>query len=561
MKQPLQGMPYQPIIPSLASILGRPPRILLITDSILNSVNIVPGLQALFPGLQAMQYTYGGSQAPIGLAISATEVQAYMTPGNLLNTSTFVAGANTTVTSSTSPTTGKPAQLVSSAGGVGYEGVTINGTIPSPAPANLTFSFELEPNTCQTIGIGFYNVTKAGTILADQVFRAPEVNVEQSGLPWRYYLTVSQGTGVGWSAGDTIQVIIWMNQYPFPTQWQAFACYVREPMLNADQIPAPYFATTGTPQAVGTPAWGSVKGGIDRTLADLAIVEFCRNDLSTTLPAPVPASDFEKMISSIISGAASLAGRVMVCTPPPIAGGSPLVWITDIINSSGYYNAIKRAAYRHGAYFYDAVADFKALVASGQYTVPQLMRDIMHPTDPGPGINRYTNAIATYLNLPYDMITRPIVKPPCFRIGGVPTVGTWPWTGSNSLVQSGITCCLQPQGIHLAHSYYSGEGAPGTTSGNAMYARCSSNAGDTLDFPNVIGSIIGLIVLHDGTTAGVYNIIIDGGSPIAYSIAASAADGAYPFGVYITGSLPYGSHDVQVQVQSGLCKVVGIVGC
>lgn len=531
--------------PALLPNLGRSPRILIVGESILNSFYIASRIATAYPGAVVDRRTYGGSQTPLGWLLTAGDVQAYAQAGNLLkngNPTNWQFKTSCTVVASTSPATGLALPLITTTGVSGQRVTTGNGegvVVPAGAP-NMVVSLEVEPGTLSSFRVLVYNATKAGNIVTNDFTAAASNVADRANLPARYLVRIKASQGATYVDGDVLHIYLYIAQ----DNAIAGTIYAGNVMVNQGDMPAQFHATSGTAEAASAAAWLTPTPGTRRDLFDLAVIQFGRND-----PGVLSAIEHERSTSAIISGFARLAARVLVCTPPPTAAADLLSWAaTDTFVTLKLADAQKRAAYRHGAMFYDAVADFKAHVASGAHTIAQIMRDTLHPTDAdttSPGMGLYVSAILTALRSTFDRPVRPLVAAPCARLGGAVASGTWTWTEFTSSTQPGYDI----MGMHIGYQKNS-----------SVAAYVSSTAGHSLTFSMPACTAIGLIALADSAAAGVVSVSVDGRAAVNVTIGPVSGQSYYGHGFFVQGDLPNEAHTVVVTVVSGQARIVGVVG-
>jgi hypothetical protein len=359
-------------------------------------------------------------------------------------------------------------------------------------------------------------------------------------LPVRVAFTVFKTDGCGWSDGNTIYIALYYGNTPL-------TFYLKNFMCNVGVLPAPYEPTVGTPGTPRTVAWTSLPpdSGFDRGMFDtVVIMPHIRNDL----PYGVDVWSYEQAVASMISAAAVLSDRVVVCMCPPLSLADHTVWdSSDTLVSSGYYAAVKRQAIRHGAYFYDARQDFINQVAAGSYTIAQLLTDIEHPTATGLGL--YAKAIADYINAPYDYPVKSLVKTPCARIGGQVISGAWVWARYTYAALG-----MYFPGMVSTYRLISTSSAT-----SQLYAMTAANTG-VLQFDDVKGSNIGIIGLNNASVADTVNVVVDGVYSKEIVLQNVSNTTNYPTSYYVVTGIPYGSHTVQVNWVANNPKILAVVG-
>lgn len=522
--------------------LSRAPRILWVSDSINNSPYLLPRLKEYFPGIVIERRSYSGSKSPIGLFFSS-EPKARITTGQLLP-NTDVIGTWTkkesTVSKDYSPSTGRTVTRITTKG-VGGQGLSVQSrpAVPAGAPP-LTFSFLFEPGTIQSFRVNVVNTTKGGGVVVSVDFPPNEVMDTRGGLLSRYSIPMKPTDGATYSAGDILAIDILLGSQE---SYKVGTAYIEDPILNVGHIPAPFRPTSGTAETPGTEAWSSTVGGTDRNLFDLAVVTLGRNDTNDT-----PWKDYEQMVGSIISGLSTRVGRVMFCTPPPQCDTSLQSFVPDDpYQTRGFLEAARRASIRHGAYFYDAISDFRKLVDDGEMSVAELMRDTIHPTDANAtsaGIGRYVKAVEDTLKSKAEKRAVSLTTPPNSQIGGEVVSGSWTWKR--------FTAGTAP--LNDAHGFFTGNVKEPNN-----YVFSSSEVGAKVKY-SVKGSLVGLIILNDRTTAGVGKVTIDG---VAYPNIVFNAGGTsnYPTGIFIASGLLDIEHEIIIEVASGEVRMIAAVGC
>lgn len=527
--------------PAYLKNINRAPRILIVSDSINNSPYILPRIRADFPGASIERRSYSGSKSPIGLFL-ASDVQALITGGQLLpNTDTVGVWTpkNSVMTKDFSPSTGKSVtQIVTS--GVGGQGISVQTrpVVPTGAPP-LVFSLMFEPGTIQSFRVNIVNVTKGGGVIVSSDFPPSEIMDTRGGLLSRYSIPMKSTDGATYSAGDTLAIDILLGSQE---SYKAGKAYIDEPMLNVGQFPAPYRATAGVSEPVGAEEWSSLPGGTNRNLFDLAVITLGRNDTDN-----ISFYEYEMMAGSIISGLSKHVARVLFCTPPPQANSGLTAFVSnDPYQSKGFVDALKRACYKHGAFFYDAVEDFKNTAKNGT-PVNVLMRDTIHPTDAdvnSAGIGRYVKAIIDVLTQDRDKRPSPLTKQPTSQIGGQVVSGTWSW----KKFTAGTAPLNDSIGLFTGHLK-----EPNS------FAFSSSEVGAKIKY-RLTGTILGFVILNDKDTPGIAKVTVDGVPQTNISFSGSGTS-RYPTGVYVTGGLVDTEHEIVVEVVSGEVRMLAAVMC
>lgn len=288
-------------------------RVLIIGESILNSEHIAHRISMGLRGGVVERWTYGGSQSPMGLLLLATDARGWLNKGNLLdntNISHWGTRADVSPAGARSPS-GQSFVRLSAAG---INGQRVNGNpgkgaliVPAGAP-DMVYSIESEPGTIAGFRLGLYNLTRRAVILLKD-FIPDQIN-DLGRLPTRYVLYVTRADGAGYSAGDTLLPYIYVG----PAEGNpAGDLYVRNPMINAGALAAPYTATAGTAQSVVPSRWIAPSPAIQRQMFDLVVVQFGRNDAGA-----MPAVHHEKILSAMIASGAAFGANVLVCTPPQL---------------------------------------------------------------------------------------------------------------------------------------------------------------------------------------------------------------------------------------------------
>lgn len=521
----------------LGSSLGPviPPRVLIASDSILNSSFIASRIQTESPAAAIARYTYGGSRSPMGLVpLSASGISVYGTTGNLLSHTNLSnwQGITASIADATSPITGASVKKLTGTGVAGQRiqtNVAPNGdaVVPAGAP-QMTFCITLEPGTLSATRLLVYNRTTSGTIrLRDWSVTA---SAKTGSGPVPLSITVSSTDGVGYVAGNVIFLQVYIGASGGTV---AGYLYASNPLLVAG--PAVVFsATSGTPELPSAAGWKNPYS-TEHDQFELAVIEWGRNDY-----AVYTTDEFNIALRAQLEQAASYAQRVLLCSPPPLALADLTDWDSaDTFVSGGFLFAMQTAAASGGADVYDAWNGFK----SAGSPVNTLMRDTTHPTDASAtslGMGQYVNAIVAALR-------RGRRKPQAqgslasqVFIGAEPVSGTWVWTEFTATNE------------YDAHGLIAGH-MDGITR-----ALTSSTVGAQVQWTNVTGTFIGIVVVM-ASSAGSINVVVDALPAVAISCQDATVTN-YPRGTTVRQSLATsGPHTVTAEVTAGQARIVGLV--
>jgi hypothetical protein len=270
------------------------------------------------------------------------------------------------------------------------------------------------------------------------------------------------------------------------------------------------------------------------------VIEF-RNDTGSTT-----AAAYQRALETIAAGALQFAEHVLIMTPPPQANAGLTAWdAADPYQTGGYQVAAAAAAAAVNAYYYDAVGTFQALTAAGTYTVAQLMRDTIHPTDASltsAGMGQLVNAIVVGCNNP-NVVHTPGSARPFARLGAQVNSGTWTWTEYTSTTGP----AWDAQSLS----------APTYRSGRTHALQATAAGQLTVTTPAC--TQIGLIGLVDQTTAGQVDVSVDGGAAVRLDLSGSGVTN-YSKGYWVATGLANTTHTVTIDWVSGTARVVGVVG-
>jgi hypothetical protein len=531
----LMGAVHQALAPAANPFLtlGRPPRILMLSDSMWGAwgATYVADIRALIPDAVIHLQAHSGEYTAMAAAQLATDVKVWARAGNQLPESRLDHWSldRATLTAVASPTSGKTVFKVED-DGLGFGCQVYKTGIPLPDEGiteGLVFSFTLEAGTKDRATVDCYLNAWSPQIMVPTLIPASAVD---AGMPVRYCLTIPPGTYV---SGDTLVIDISKGAVGY--------LYISDPQINVGPYATPYAQTTGAAQAVAAYASVTPYPGIDSfALYDLVCLCFS-NDGGWQDQAKVAVG-----WNAALDAAARRGLRTLLCTPPPKANAGLTAWDdTDARLGYGYFETLRLLAAARGCWLYDAWTDFRARVLAAEYTIGQLMGDTVHAT--ATGCSLYAAPILAAMNSAYDhppMVTGP--ASPVARFGGT-GVGTWAKTYTTG-------------GNWGFDDLPSGDGAFGV--GN-LTRRCdkSSTANDTMTY-SVSGTEIALIYLVGGT-AGVVDVTVDGAAPVRLNLVGGATN--YHRTLRITdanGPILYaaGAHTVQVKVVSGDVKLIGCVG-
>ncbi len=522
---------------SWISSLDHAPRVLLVSDSILNSdVYIRPRLQSEIPGTGVLRYTYAGSSSPIGWLITANDVKSYAYSGNLFPLADITQWpSKTNCTVSLDASNGMYKVIASSSGArVNTDQFTGKVIVPTGA-TELTFSFLWRRGDFNSCTATIRSITRNATVLSQQQ-RLVISQDHLSDQAYRVAITAKSTDGAGFAAGEILHVYIYFGDTDGPSTG---TCWVSEPSVTVGYAPTVYHNNSGTPDTITGPSYITPSAGFDRNLVDLTVIEFT-NDSSK-----VSADGYRKSIEAIIAGALQFSEHVLVCTPPPQANPARTSFITGPYVSNGLYDALKTAVANTNVYFYDAIADFQNLVQTGAYLVSDLMRDEIHETDSSStsaGMGRYVTNIAVCLRSPTKLHT-PGSALPFARIGVPVQSGTWAWKEYS----------MPYSPSYDAHSL------SGYTHQAGRIHALSATATGSLSTTTPACTAIGVIALNDQTVAGEVDVSIDGGSAVRLTLS-DAGTANYPKGYWVATGLTNTTHTVTISWVSGEARVVGIVG-
>ena len=537
-----------PLVKPSATFYGRPPRILVMGDSILNTSQMQSRLQAVYPNATVELATYGGQTSQFGAAVLSSDVLTYSSPSQLLGTSNVGPSwtpAIVTVTQVASPSTGQQVWKLAGDGSAGQRVQACCNIVPSGAPP-LTYSFVVEPGTQATFTAQIYNNTapRTGIIIAT-VFGLADTTANHGMMPVRYFAVVRPSDGATYQAGDSLTVYL----YTAVTDGEgghAGYLYFSEPQLTVG-LPTPYHFTDGSADSYVSPTWVRPNGQ-QRELYDLVIICWGRNDSSK-----IPLADYYVGMNSAIKESLTFAPWVMVVSCPPQANGGLTAWLdsSDQFQVAGYDNILFEITSRYRVGFYDAVAGFHALTTGGTETVGQLMRDQYHPTINAPstdGLNQYIAAITAFLST---------AQPKPFA-GGAGTNGYHTRllgqpSGSWALNVDYNESVLAPYGVLASW----GRGSSSTGAGEIVDMIATTSG--TLTY-SISGSMLGLMAISQSGT-GTVSVAIDGGSPQTVNLGGASFD--VPSVYWLAGAtsgLADAPHTVAVSWASGSARVIGVVG-
>lgn len=210
--------------------------------------------------------------------------------------------------------------------------------------------------------------------------------------------------------------------------------------MNGTTAPTSYLAATYGGNFIGTSlmhladeTWAYVNGSWQQQIRPTPldayhalILESGRNDANDVLNKTAYTNAWDKAIAQALK----YFPRVIVSTCPRRATDDLTAWAlsaNDNMLAEGYWQLIKDVWAKWSVPSYDMFTDFQSLVTAGTYTVPQLMRDIWHPTMTT-GANVINAAIAAKLNAytPPAALASPTISGKVVNyLFGRPTAGTW----------------------------------------------------------------------------------------------------------------------------------------
>lgn len=539
------------LLPAIVAAPRRVLRVLVVSDSILNTSNWRAQLAAL-TGIPAASIdvcvrAYGGAQSPAGLAQLATDVAAYGQQGNLLPNSDLSAWqkTNCTATVDANPVTGRRAVRVDGTAGSSWlntsGGTSTAFNAPTGAPP-LTFSVEITRGATNSLELLIRNNTAGGTVINRQLRQSYLDANAAGGLPTRYAVTALPTDGVGYAAGNQILCYIYVGNTDAP---DVSAAWLADPLVNVGIWPLAYSATSGTAETPAAAAWVTPTQAIaDMDLFDLCVVSFGPNDQGVT-----PAASYEAILAAMARGAAARGvRRVLLATPPPLAASGLGSWSgTQVYDADGYRTALISAATDLGAYVYDAWSDFQARVTGGSNTVANLMRDTVHPSDAAVG-NAGLVAYATET-------LRRVAAP---RQGGMPGDAPFVRLGAESATGGWAPTTLTQAATSPNNDLGSLVSA---FSASGQVRAYTSTAAGTLTITTPACEEIGLLHLVHSTSGGVVDVSVDGGAAVSVDTTVSGIANNYGRATFIAGGLSRTTHTVEIDWVSGAPAVVGVSGC
>lgn len=539
------------ILPAIVAAPRRSLRVLIVSDSILNTSNWRAQLSALTglptASIDVCVRAYGGAQSPAGMAQLAADVAAYGQSGNILRKSGIGdwGAVNLTRVADTNPITGHACTRVTGTGaGTAYAVASIGSgshvTVPTGAPP-LTFSVEITRGTFNSFELLVRNETAGSTVISQQVRQTYLDANTANGMPTRYAVTALSTDGVGYAAGNSLTCYLYCGNTDAPNSGTA---WVREPLVNVGIWPLAYSATSGTAETPAAAAWVTPTPAIDPTLFDLVIVSFGPNDQGA-----MPSASYEAIMAAMARGATARGvRRVLLATPPPLAASGLSSWDgTQVYDADGYRAALLAAGGEQGGYVYDAWTEFQSRVTGGSNTVANLMRDTVHPNDSAVG-NAGIVAYAT------EMVRR--VGAP--RQGAMP--GNTPFVRLGAESASGGWAPTRVTQTSTSPNNDLGSLVSAFSTSGFIRAYASTAAG-TLTITTPACEEIGLLHLVHPTAGGVVDVSVDGGAAVTVNTTVVGVANNYGRGTFIAGGLSRATHTVEIEWVSGTPAIVGVSGC
>jgi hypothetical protein len=323
------------------------------------------------------------------------------------------------------------------------------------------------------------------------------------------------------------------------------------PGMSVEQTPGTYWGTvegTGlmevadSTQAYEDGGWTSKMRGTPFSDYDGVVFEYLRNDADRLEGVSAYRRGYDKLLAQAVK----YFPTVVAGDSPPLANSDLTAWdLSHDPAQLGYLDAVHGVADKWGVAFVDTYQDFQDLVSSGADTVPQLMRDTLHPTLTAGADELGKRIAASYQN---QAALRTAAMPEISGtvvnyLFGQPISGTWALTA--------LTPNFAPRSTPLQR-----------IAGLPSEANVAEEDGATLRFPDCNGSQVWAHFLIDPRSGGTANIYVDRGTANERAVSFDTLVGTtevYPRSVLVADELSDGSHTVEIITADALpVRVLGI---
>ena len=286
-----------------------------------------------------------------------------------------------------------------------------------------------------------------------------------------------------------------------------------------------------------------------KPLASYDMVAF--NYLDNEVESPVQGTngrmttaEYRRGYDKIVHQATRYIPRTIMASSPPECAANFLSWTPNAATTSGQA-VLSAIATKWNVPFVDYWTTFQAN-SPAPYTIAQLMRDTVHPTNNvgDAGITLMADGIEPYLTATVtpNAATPEIVGTVVSYLWGQPTAGTWTLTSMEQITNT-----------------YPGESANYRVAREPDRAMVASATGAKLSFPTAKFSMLFVHTIGAGTS-GAFNVVVDRGQSRAVTKSfTELSSGNYPRSFFVADGFTGDAHTVEIETTAAAAvHIVGI---